>query len=55
MIIPHKISGQSEVVSRVNLRFEKISKVWKLRAEFPIGMAVDGVLRLGSNFVWERF
>ena len=39
----------------VNPRFEKTTKVWRLPAEFPIWMAVDGVLRLSWNFVWERF
>ena len=44
---PHKISAQLEVVWRVNPRFEKTAKVWRLQAEFPIGMAIDVVLRLG--------
>ena len=44
---PHKIAGQLEVVWQVNQRFEKTVKVWRLPAEFPIGMAVDVVLRLG--------
>ena len=44
---PHKISRQPKVVWRVNRRFEKTAKVWRLRAEFHIGMAVDVVLRLG--------
>ena len=41
---PHKISGRSEVVWWVNGRYEKTKKVVKLPAEFPNGMAVDGVL-----------
>ena len=41
---PHKISAQSEVVWRVNPRFKKIAKVWRLAAEFHIGVAVDVVL-----------
>ena len=44
---PHKISGRLEVVCWVNGRFEKTAKVVRLRAEFPNGMAVNGVLRLG--------
>ena len=44
---PHKISAQSKVVWRVNLRFEKTAKVWRVTAEFHFGMAVDGVLGLG--------
>ena len=44
---PHKISAESEVFWWVNLHFEKTAKVWWLLAEFHIGMAVDGVLRLG--------
>ena len=44
---PHKILGQSKVVWRVNQRFEKIAKVWRLPTEFHIGMVVDVVLRLG--------
>ena len=44
---PHKISGKSEVVCWVNPRFEKTAKVWRLPAEFHIGMAIVVVLRLG--------
>ena len=44
---PHKISAQSEVVSLLNLCFEKTSKVCTLPAEFHIGMAVDVEVRLG--------
>ena len=44
---PHKILGQSEVVWLVNPRFEKTAKIWRLLAEFHIGMAVVLVLRLG--------
>ena len=44
---PHRISAQSKVFWRVNQRFEKIAKVWRLPTEFRFGMAVDGVLRLG--------
>ena len=43
----HKISSQSEVIWQVNPRFEKTAKVWRLLAEFHIGMAVDVVLQLG--------
>ena len=41
---PQKISGRSEVVWWVNPRFEKTAKAVRLPVEFPIGMAVDGVL-----------
>ena len=37
----HRISAQSEVVWRVNPRFEKTAKVWRLRTEFHVGMAVN--------------
>ena len=41
---PHKISAQLEVIWQVNLRFEKTATVWRLPAEFYLGMAIDGVL-----------
>ena len=44
---PKKISGQSNIVWRVNPHFEKTLKVWRLPTEFHVGMAVDVVLRLG--------
>ena len=44
-----------KVVWRVNLCFKKTAKVSRLPAEFHIGMAVDVVLRLGWNFLWEIF
>ena len=40
---PHKLSAQSEVVWRVNPRFKKTAKVWRLPLEFHIGMAIDVV------------
>ena len=51
----HRISAQSEVVWRVKTRFEKTAKVWRLPTEFHVGMAVDVMLGLGSNFVWAGF
>ena len=43
----HNISGQSEVVWQVNPRFEKTTKVWRLLADFHIGIFVDVVPCLG--------
>ena len=43
---PHKFSGQSKVVWRVNPCLEKPTKVCRLLAEFHIKMAVNVVLRL---------
>ena len=51
----HRISAQSEVIWRVNPCFKKTVKVWRLPTEFHVGMAVDVMLGLGSNFVWEGF
>ena len=51
----HRISAQSEVVWRVNLHFEKTAKVWRLRTEFHVEMAVNVMPRSGLNCVWERF
>ena len=35
--------------------FRKTAKLKRLPTKFLIGMAIDGVLRLGLNFVWEHF
>ena len=42
MMSPHKISGRSEVVWRVNPHFEKTPKVSGIPAKFSNGMAVNG-------------
>ena len=39
--------SRHKIVWRVNPRFEKTAKVWKLPIEFLIRIIVAGVLRLG--------
>ena len=51
----NKIWGRSEVFWGVIGGFEKNAKDWRLPAKLPIGMAVDVVVRLGRNLVWEGF